>query len=80
MAETQAWRAGRIRQAHGDRIRQAYGERPASGGGQGRRHRAGIRLWALLHAPALLREAGNDPHDVTFIEDDYRRLAARRAR
>jgi hypothetical protein len=72
MAETQAWRAGRIRQA--------YDERSATGGGQSRRHRAGVRLWALLHAPALLRAAADGPHDVTFIEDDYRRLAARRAR
>jgi hypothetical protein len=72
MAETQAWRAGRIRQA--------YREAPAAGGGQSRRHRAGVQLRALLHAPALLRGAAGDPHDVTFIEDDYRRLAARRTR
>jgi hypothetical protein len=72
MAETQAWRAGRIRRA--------YGERSVTGGGQSRRHRASVRFWALLHAPALLRAAADEPHDVTFIEDDYRRLAARRAR
>jgi hypothetical protein len=72
MAETQAWRAGQIRQA----LREA----PAAGGGQSRRHRAGVRLWALLHAPALLRGAAGDHRDVSFIEDDYRRLAARRAR
>jgi hypothetical protein len=72
MAESQAWRAGRIRQA--------YRETPAAGGGESRRHRAAARLWALLHAPALLRGAAGDRHDVTFIEDDYRRLAARRAR
>jgi hypothetical protein len=72
MAETQAWRAGRIRQA--------YDERSATSGGQSRRHAAGVRLRALLRAPALLRGAGSDPHDVTFIEDDYRRLAGRRAR
>jgi hypothetical protein len=72
MAESQAWRAGRIRQA--------YCETPAAGGGESRRHQAAARLWALLHAPALLRGAAGDRHDVTFIEDDYRRLAARRAR
>lgn len=72
MAETQAWRAGRIRQA--------YGERSATDGGHSRRHRAGERLWTLLRAPALLRGAAGDPYDVTFIEDDYRRLSARRAR
>ena len=72
MAESQAWRAGRIRQA--------YCEAPAAGGGESRRHQAAARFWALLHAPALLRGAAGDRHDVTFIEDDYRRLAARRAR
>jgi hypothetical protein len=71
MAESQAWRAGRIRQA--------YCEAPAAGG-ESRRHRAGARFWALLHAPALLRGAAGDRRGVTFIEDDYRRLAARRAR
>ena len=69
MAEIQAWRAGRIRQA--------YCEPPAAGGESGR-HRAGARLWTLLRAPALLRGAAGDRHDVTFIEDDYRRLAGRR--
>jgi hypothetical protein len=72
MAEIHAWRAVRIRQA--------YGERSATGGAQGRRHRAGARLWALLHAPALLRAAADDPRGATFVEDDYRRLAGRRAR
>jgi hypothetical protein len=72
MAETQAWQAGRIRRT--------YGERPATRGGQNHRHRAGVRLWALLHAPALLRGPGTDLHDVTFVEDDYRRLSARRPR
>jgi len=73
MAETQAWRAGRIRQAYGEAS-------VRDGGGQSRRHRAGVRLWALLHAPALLRAAADDPHGATFIEDDYRRLSARRTR
>ena len=72
MAETQAWRAGRIRQA--------YREAPTADAGLSRRHRAGFRLWVLLSAPALLRGATGDRRDVTFIEDDYRRLSARRAR
>ena len=42
-------------------------------------HRLGARLWALLHAPALLGSIGG-PGDVAFMEDDRRRLAARRAR
>ena len=41
--------------------------------------RVGVRLWALLHAPALLGSIGG-PGDVAFMEDDRRRLAARRAR
>jgi hypothetical protein len=71
MAETQAWRAGRIHEAHG--------KAPAADG-ERRRFRAGVRLWALLRAPALLRGTAGGPHDVTFIEDDHRRLAARQAR
>jgi len=71
MAQTQAWRASRIRRAHG--------ETPAASDGVSR-NRAGVRLWALLHAPALLQGTAGGPDDVTFIEDDSRRLAARRAR
>ena len=71
MAETQAWRTSRIRRAHG--------EAPAVSS-VSRRTRAGARLWALLHAPALLRGTASGPDDVMFIEDDSRRLAARRAR
>ena len=71
MAETQVWRASRIRQAHDGA--------PTVGGGESRRPRAGVRLWALLHAPALLRGTAGGPGDVTFLEDDRRRLAARRA-
>jgi hypothetical protein len=72
MAETQAWRAGRIRET--------YGRAPATGGGERRRFRAGVRLWALLRAPALLSGTAGGPHDATFIEDDHSRLAARQAR
>jgi hypothetical protein len=72
MAETQVWPASRIRPAHG--------EASAVSGGGSRRHRAGARLWALLHAPALLGGTAGGPQDVTFIEDDRRRLAAWRAR
>jgi hypothetical protein len=72
MAETQIWPAYRICQAHGGA--------PAVSDRQSRRYRAGARLWALLHAPALLRGTAGGPGDVTFIEDDRRRLAARQAR
>jgi hypothetical protein len=36
-------------------------------------------LWSLLHAPALLGGPGGGPHDAAFAEDDYRRLAGRKA-
>jgi hypothetical protein len=42
------------------------------------RSRASLRLWALWHAQALLHGPAGGTDDVTFIEDDYRRLAARR--
>jgi len=39
----------------------------------------GVRLWSLLHAQALLRGPAGGPGDAAWIEDDGRRLAARRA-
>jgi hypothetical protein len=50
-------------------------------GGRGRRgRRLGTRLWALLHAPALLAGGVGGPGDVARIEDDRARLAHRQAR
>jgi hypothetical protein len=45
----------------------------------GRRHELGRRLWSLLHAQALLNGTASGPGDVAHVEDDRRRLAARRA-
>jgi hypothetical protein len=55
---------------------------PAIGGGAhpgspGMRRRTRGRLWALLHAQALL---SGPAIDVAGIEDDRRRMAGRRAR
>lgn len=50
------------------------GARPGS---PGMRRRPGGRLWALLHAQALL---SGPTTDVAGIEDDWRRMAGRRAR
>jgi hypothetical protein len=50
------------------------GARPGS---PGVRRRPGGRLWALLHAQALL---SGPTTDVADIEDDWRRMAGRRAR
>jgi hypothetical protein len=71
MIGTGTWPASPIRAADGMTS-------TASGAGRGRR--AAARRWALLHAAALLRGASGGPGDVGFIEDDRRRLAARRAR
>ena len=59
------------------------GQAPAAVGGgarpgsPGMRRRPGGRLWALLHAQALL---SGPTTDVAGIEDDWRRMAGRRAR
>jgi hypothetical protein len=50
------------------------GARP---GWPGMRRRRRGRLWALLHAPALLSGPATD---VVGSEDDWRRMAGRRAR
>lgn len=72
MAVTQIWR--------GSRIRAAGGRAPAASGRRSRRHRAGHRLWALLNAQALLNGTAGTPGGVAFIEDDHRRMTARRAK
>ena len=71
MAETQIWRASRIGAADG----RAW---TAGGRGSGSR-RAGLRLWTLLNAQALLNGTAGTPDGVAFIEDDRRRMAARQA-
>jgi hypothetical protein len=40
----------------------------------------GVRLWSLLHAPGLLSGTARGAHDVSFVEDDRRRLAGGQAR
>jgi hypothetical protein len=72
MAVTQIWRASRMRAADG-RVSTASGRRS-------RGHRAGHRLWALLNVQALLNGTAGTPSGVALIEDDRRRMAARRAR
>jgi len=54
------------------------GRASTPGGGRSRRHGAGHRLWALLNAQALLNSGAGDPGGVALIEDDRRRMAARR--
>jgi hypothetical protein len=49
----------------------------AGPGSPGMRRRPRGRLWALLHAQALL---SGPTTDVAGIEDDWRRMAGRRAR
>ena len=69
MSETQAWRVTPARTA---------GASPSAVGGRDRRGRVARQLWSLLHAQALLDGTARVPGDV--IEDDRRRLAARRPR
>jgi hypothetical protein len=40
--------------------------------------RAGARIWALLHAPALLSDWPADLRDPAVAEDDRFRLSRRR--
>jgi len=70
MIDTRIWRASRTRAAEG-RTSLASGR-----GDPGRR--AGRRLWTLLNAQALIHGTTGGPDDVTVMEDDRRRLAARR--
>ena len=53
---------------------------PAARAPGGRRLWAGRQIWSLLHAQALLNGTAGGLGDVAVIEDDYHRLAARRAR
>ena len=70
MTVIQIWRASRKCTADG-RVLAASGRRSRS-------HRAGLRLWALLNAQALLNGAAGTLGGVVLIEDDSRRMAARR--
>ena len=70
MAVTQIWRASRIRAANG--------RAPTASGRRSRSHRTGHRLWALLNAQALLNGTAGTPGGVALVEDDRRRMAARR--
>jgi hypothetical protein len=70
MVDTQVWQASRAR---------AAGSRTATPSGDGRRRPRRIsRLWVLLNAQALIRGPLEGPGDVTFVEDDRRRLVGRR--
>ena len=66
MSETGIWRDTRVAVT-------VAPPRAARGGG-----RLGVRLWAWLHAQALLRGPAGMPGDVALVEDDRGRLAARR--
>jgi hypothetical protein len=69
MAVTQLWRASRMRTA----------DRRAPMASGRRSHRVGLRLWALLNAQALLDGPAGTPGGAALVEDDRRRMAARRA-
>jgi hypothetical protein len=69
MAGTQIWKASRIRAADG---------RASLVSGSGSRAcRAGLRLWTLLNAQALINGTTGTPDSVSVIEDDRRRMQRR---
>jgi hypothetical protein len=71
MAGTRTWKASRI---------SAADSRISTASGRGSRgHRAGLRLWTLLNAQALLSGTARTLDSVAAIEDDRWRMAARRA-
>jgi len=61
------------------RVRAAGGRASTAVGRRNRSHRVRPRLFALLNAQALLHGAAGTPGGAALIEDDHRRLAARRA-
>jgi len=68
MTVTQIWRASRV-----------PGRGASTAGGRpGRRRRAAPRFWALLNAQALLNGTAGAQGGAGPIEDDRRRVAARR--
>jgi hypothetical protein len=68
MAGIQIWKASRTRAA-------GRGASLVSGGST-RGWRAGLRLWTLLNAQALINGTTGTPDYVAFIEDDRRRMQA----
>jgi hypothetical protein len=70
MAITEIWTAPRAGAADG--------REPVAGGGRPGR-RAGRRLWTLLHAQALINGTAGSGDVATLVEDDRRRMSARRA-
>jgi hypothetical protein len=67
MIETEIWRAQHAI-AVGDGV---------SAAGRSK-SRLAVRLWTLLHAQALLRGTIGGTGGALYVEDDRRRLAARR--
>jgi hypothetical protein len=72
MTVDQIWRTSRVRPDDG--------RASTPGSGRSRGHRAGSRLWALLNAQALLNGGAGGTGGVDLIEDDRRRMAARRVK
>ena len=61
------------------RIRAAGGRASTAGGRGSRGYRAGLRLWTLLNAQALLNGTAGPPDSAALVEDVRQRMAARRA-
>jgi hypothetical protein len=70
--------AEQVRQSQ-TRIRAACGRASTAGGRGSRSYRAGLRLWTLLNAQALLNGTAGTPDSTALVADDRQPMAARRA-
>ena len=61
------------------RIPATSGRASTAGGRVAAATRAGLRLWTLLNAQALLNGRARTPDSAAFVEDNRQRMAARRA-
>jgi len=60
------------------RARPAIAVSDGTSGADSSGSRLAVRLWTLLRAQALLRGTIGGTGDASYVEDDRRRLAARR--
>jgi RimJ/RimL family protein N-acetyltransferase len=70
--------AGQVKQSQ-TRIRAAGGRASTAGGRGSRGYRAGLRLWTLLNAQALLNGRAGPPDSAALVEDGRQCMAARQA-
>jgi hypothetical protein len=62
-----------------EQVKQSQTRIRAAGGRGSRSYRAGLRLWTLLNAQALLNGTAGTPDSTALVADDRQPMAARRA-